>query len=63
MSRGLALLFAVIGTLLLAGISFAIALREPLLVVLFIVLSIGFMGFGFATKAKMRRKREASGKQ
>ncbi|MVP01763.1 DUF5325 family protein [Paenibacillus lutrae] len=62
MSRGFGLLFAVIGTILLAGISFAISTREPLLVLLFIVLSIGFMGFGFVTKAKMRRKRETSGK-
>ncbi|WP_068773899.1 DUF5325 family protein [Paenibacillus sp. FJAT-26967] len=62
MSRGFGLLFAVIGTILLAGISFAISTREPLLVVLFIVLSIGFMGFGFVTKAKMRRKRETPGK-
>ncbi|CAN7584678.1 DUF5325 family protein [Paenibacillus sp. LjRoot56] len=56
MSKPLALLFAVVGTLLLACISLFIALREPWMVLLFSLISLGFIGYGFVTKAKMRRR-------
>ncbi|MDR6554086.1 DUF5325 family protein [Paenibacillus qinlingensis] len=60
MSKPLALLFAVVGTLLLASISLFIALREPWMVLLFTLISLGFIGYGFAVKAKMRRKNTPS---
>jgi uncharacterized membrane protein len=56
MNKGLALLFAIIGTALLAGISFAISLGNVWLVLLFSILSIGFIGFGFVVKAKQRKR-------
>jgi len=56
MSKPLALLFAVIGTLLLAGISLFIALRQPWMVLLCAVIAIGFIGYGFAVKAKLRKR-------
>ncbi|GFZ77048.1 hypothetical protein GCM10008018_23200 [Paenibacillus marchantiophytorum] len=56
MSKPLALLFAVVGTLLLAGISLFIALRQPWLVLLCCIVSLGFIGYGFAVKAKIRKR-------
>ncbi|NEW08443.1 YlaF family protein [Paenibacillus sp. SYP-B3998] len=56
MSKPLALLFAVIGTLLLAGISLFIALRQPWMILLFTVISLGFIGYGFVVKAKLRKR-------
>jgi hypothetical protein len=56
MNKGLALFFAVFGTLLLAGISYSIALGNIWLVLLFSLLSIGFIGFGFVIKAKQRKR-------
>ncbi|PZE21517.1 DUF5325 family protein [Paenibacillus xerothermodurans] len=58
MNKGLALLFAVLGTLLLAGVSYAIALGSVWLVLLFAVLSVTFIGFGFIIKAKLRKRSE-----
>jgi uncharacterized membrane protein len=59
-SRNLALLFAVVGTLLLVSISFFMTLHQPWLVLLASVLSILFIGFGFVVKVQMRRKNEKS---
>ncbi|MGG1517507.1 DUF5325 family protein [Paenibacillus oryzisoli] len=60
MSKPLALLFAFIGTLLLAAISLFIALRMPWMAVLCSLVALGFIGYGFAVKAKMRRKNSRS---
>lgn len=60
MSRSLSLLFAVIGTALLLGIPAAMSYRNGLAVLLFSLASIAFLGFAFATKAKLRRKNEQS---
>jgi hypothetical protein len=56
MNKGLALLFAVVATLLLAAISYALSLGNVWLVLLFSILSIGFIGFGFIVKAKQRKR-------
>lgn len=56
MSKPLALLFAVIGTLLLASISLFIALGKPWLVLVCTIISLVFIGYGFAVKAKIRKK-------
>ncbi|OXM87080.1 DUF5325 family protein [Paenibacillus rigui] len=58
MNKGLALLFAIVGTLLLAGISLGLSLGNLWLVIFFTLASIGFIGFGFVVKAKQRRRRE-----
>ncbi|WP_442603307.1 DUF5325 family protein [Paenibacillus sp. KN14-4R] len=58
MKKSMALLFAFIGTLLLASIAYFIAVREPWFMVLSILATIGFLGFSFAYKARMRRKSE-----
>ncbi|MCR8645311.1 DUF5325 family protein [Paenibacillus sp. N1-5-1-14] len=58
MKKSMALLFAVIGTLLLASIAYFIAAREPWLLVLAILVNIGFLGFSFAYKARKRRQAE-----
>jgi ABC-type antimicrobial peptide transport system permease subunit len=51
-----ALLFAVLGTLLLISISFFMTAHQPWLALAASVVSIFFIGFGFVVKAKMRRK-------
>jgi hypothetical protein len=56
MNKGLALLFAIIGTLLLASISYALSIGNGWLVLLFSILSIGFIGSGFVVKAKLRKR-------
>ncbi|UJF32314.1 DUF5325 family protein [Paenibacillus hexagrammi] len=56
MSKPLALLFALVGTLLLASISFFIALRQPWMVLLCALIALGFIGYGFAFKAKLRKR-------
>ena len=56
MNKGLALFFAIVGTLLLAGISYSLALGNVWLVLLFSLVSIGFIGFGFVVKAKQRKR-------
>ncbi|MGG1553341.1 MULTISPECIES: DUF5325 family protein [Paenibacillus] len=60
MSKPLALLFAFIGTLLLAAISLFIALRMPWMAVLCSLVALGFIGYGFAVKAKIRKKNTRS---
>ncbi|TDF98647.1 DUF5325 family protein [Paenibacillus piri] len=56
MNKGLALFFAILGTILLAGISYSISLGNGWLVLLFSVLSVAFIGFGFVVKAKQRKR-------
>jgi len=56
MSKPLALLFAVIGTLLLASISFFISVRQPWMVLVCSVAALLFIGWGFAVKARLRKK-------
>jgi Flp pilus assembly pilin Flp len=56
MSKPLALLFALVATLLLASISLFIALRQPWMVLVCTIIALGFIGYGFAVKAKIRKK-------
>ncbi|KQX45308.1 MULTISPECIES: DUF5325 family protein [unclassified Paenibacillus] len=60
MSKPLALLFAFVGTLLLASISLFIALRQPWMVFACSIISLGFIGYGFVVKAKIRKKNTRS---
>jgi ABC-type bacteriocin/lantibiotic exporter with double-glycine peptidase domain len=55
-TRGLALLFAIVGTLLLASISFLMTIHQPWLVLIASLVTILFIGFGFVVKVRMRRK-------
>jgi uncharacterized membrane protein len=57
-SRSLALVFAVVGTLLLVSISFFMTQHQPWLVLLASIVSLFFIGFGFVVKARMRRNSE-----
>ncbi|WP_186445807.1 DUF5325 family protein [Paenibacillus cremeus] len=57
MNKGLALLYAIAGSVLLACIGYFMAVGRPWLAVLFSVLSLFFIGSGFIVKAKQRRKR------
>jgi ABC-type multidrug transport system permease subunit len=61
LSRGLALLFAIAGTLLLVSISFFMTQNQPWLVLLASIVSILFIGFGFVVKVQMRRKNQEGG--
>ncbi|NHN33595.1 DUF5325 family protein [Paenibacillus agricola] len=56
MNKSLALLFAVIGTALLASISYAMSIGNIWLVLLFSIVSLFFIGFGFIVKAKIRKR-------
>lgn len=56
MSKPLALLFAIVGTLLLASISLFIALRQPWMILVCTIIALGFIGYGFAVKAKIRKR-------
>jgi hypothetical protein len=56
MNKPLALLFAIVGTLLLTSISLFITLKQPWLVLLSAVIALFFIGFGFIVKAKLRKK-------
>jgi hypothetical protein len=56
MNKGLALLFAIIGTALLAAISYAMSIGNIGLVLLFSLLSVAFIGFGFIVKAKIKKR-------
>jgi drug/metabolite transporter (DMT)-like permease len=58
MNKPLALLFAIVGTLLLASISLFITLRQPWMAILCAVVSLFFIGFGFVVKAKLRKKQQ-----
>jgi hypothetical protein len=56
MNKPLALLFAIVGTLLLTSISLFITLKQPWLVLLSAVIALFFIGSGFIVKAKLRKK-------
>lgn len=56
MNRPLALLFAVVGVLLLTGIGASISFRSPAAVLFFTIASLGSIGSGFMLKAKLSRK-------
>jgi len=56
MNKGLALLFAIIGAALLAGIGYGVAARSAWLTIGFAAVSVLFIGFGFIVKARMRRQ-------
>jgi ABC-type bacteriocin/lantibiotic exporter with double-glycine peptidase domain len=63
LSRGLALLFAIIGTLLLVSISFFMTQQQPWLVLIASIVSILFIGLGFVVKVQMRRKNQVGGRE
>jgi hypothetical protein len=56
MSKPLALLFAVVGIVLLASISLFISLGMPWMVLVCSIAALLFIGYGFGLKAKMRKK-------
>jgi hypothetical protein len=56
MSKPLALLFAVVGVLLLTSISFFISQGMPWMILFSSVAALLFIGYGFGVKAKMRKK-------
>ncbi|MBP1992049.1 DUF5325 family protein [Paenibacillus eucommiae] len=56
MSKPLALLFACVGILLLSAISLFMSLKMPWLALLSSLVALGFIGYGFVLKAKLRRK-------
>ncbi|MCZ8522765.1 MULTISPECIES: hypothetical protein [Paenibacillus] len=56
MNKGLGLLWALIGTALLATISYAMATGKPGMAVLFSLISLFFIGAGFVIKAKQRKR-------
>ncbi|GIP40762.1 hypothetical protein J31TS4_40420 [Paenibacillus sp. J31TS4] len=56
MPKSLALLFAVVGVLLLLAISASISFHQPWLALLFTIVSLFFIGAGFIVKARLRRK-------
>lgn len=58
MNKGLALLWAVVGTALLAAISYGMATGSTGMAVLFSVISFFFIGAGFIVKAKQRKRSE-----
>jgi uncharacterized membrane protein len=56
MSKPLALLFAVVGILLLTSISFIISQGMPWMILFSSAAALLFIGYGFGVKAKMRKK-------
>jgi hypothetical protein len=56
MNKPLALLFAIIGTLLLAAISLFISLKLPWMVLFSSFIALLFIGYGFVLKVKIRKK-------
>jgi hypothetical protein len=56
MSKPLALLFAVVGILLLTSISFFISQGMPWMILFSSAAALLFIGYGFGVKAKMRKK-------
>ncbi len=52
--KGIFLLLSLLATLSMAGIGAAVALRNPLLIILAILVLCAVMGYGFATKKKYR---------
>jgi uncharacterized membrane protein len=61
MSKPLALLFAVVGIVLLASISLFISLGMPWMVLVCSIAALLFIGYGFGLKAKMRKKKNRGG--
>ena len=59
MSKPMALFFAIGGTVLLAVIAWFIAVGQPWMVLLFSLLTTGFIGYGFVFKARQRKKRQS----
>jgi hypothetical protein len=53
-----ALFFSVVGVALLLGVSLAISYRRPGLALLAAAASVLFIGWGFAVKARNRRRNE-----
>lgn len=60
MGRVQALFFSFTGVVLLLAVSFSISLRSGRLTLLASVLAILWIGFGFAMKARARRKNGSS---
>lgn len=58
MGRIQGLFFSVVGVVLLLGVSFALSLPNGWLALLFGVLAFFWTGFGFAMKARARRRLE-----
>ncbi|MGG1596940.1 DUF5325 family protein [Paenibacillus naphthalenovorans] len=58
MSKGLGLFFAIVGTALLAAISYFMSAGRPWMAVLFAIISLAFIGSGFVVKAKQRKSKE-----
>ncbi|MBP1154211.1 MULTISPECIES: DUF5325 family protein [unclassified Paenibacillus] len=58
MSKGLGLFFAVVGTALLASISYFMSAGKPWMAILFGIISLVFIGSGFVVKAKQRKSKE-----
>jgi FtsH-binding integral membrane protein len=56
LSKPLALVFAVVGIILLSAISLFISLRLPWMALLSSIAALLFIGYGFAVKAKIRKK-------
>jgi hypothetical protein len=56
MSKALSLFFAIVGTLLLAMISFFISMNRPWLAILSSIIALVCIGMGFIVKARSRRK-------
>jgi uncharacterized membrane protein len=57
MSKPLALIFAVVGILLLTSISFFISQGMPWMVLFASIAALLFIGYGFGVKAKLRKKK------
>jgi hypothetical protein len=56
LKKSMALFFAITGVLLLIAIPISLSFRQLWLVVLFSVLAVSFIGFGFVVKARLRKK-------
>jgi hypothetical protein len=59
MGRFQALFFAVSAIVLLLGVSFSISLRNGWLALLFGIAAFLWIGFGFAMKARARRRHDS----
>jgi len=59
MSKSLSLLFSLLSVALMLATAFSIS-HNGWLALLFGLLSIGMMGFGFVVKARLRKKSSAS---
>ncbi len=59
MSKRLALLFSVIGIMLLAAIGISLSFDNLLLAGAFSLAALVFIGFGFVLKAKIRKRNQS----